>query len=84
MFSLCLLTVCGLFTNSKKLYGVPGFPPEMENQVKSLHVLTYYIYIPTPLCTATKTSDWNAGMQDEAYRRLTYAALFVAYAIDRI
>ena len=41
MFSLCLLTVCGLFTNSKKMFDIPGFPLEMENQVKSLHVLTY-------------------------------------------
>ena len=41
MFSVCLLTFFGLFTNSKKIFGVPGFPLEMENRVKSLHVLTY-------------------------------------------
>ena len=40
MFSLCLLTVCGLFTNSKNIFGVPVFPLEMEKRVKSWSALT--------------------------------------------
>jgi hypothetical protein len=50
MCHLCLLTVCGLFTHSKTIFGVPGFPLEMENHVKSLLVLTYWIHPQSVVC----------------------------------
>jgi hypothetical protein len=84
MCNLCLLTVCGLFTHSNTIFGVTGFPLEMENQVKSLHVLTYWIHPQSVVCCHTKACAWNVDLQVKDYRRLSCAALFMAHAFDTI